>query len=88
MMNGAMGSMMGWMMGFGWVAALLVIILLVVAIIALMRGMTQSPVAEKQGAGNIVMMVFAVIGVLVLVGVLAVFLMHGRMMGFGGCCGS
>ena len=84
MMNGAMGSVMGWMMGFGWLAALLVIILLVVAIIALVRGMTQSPVAEKQGAGNIVMMVFAVIGVLVLVGALAVFLMHGGMMGFGG----
>jgi thiol-disulfide isomerase/thioredoxin len=79
-MNGAMGSMMGWMMGFGWLAALLAIILLVVAIIALVRGMTQGAVAEKQGAGSIVLMVFAAIGVLVLVGVLAVFLMHGGMM--------
>ena len=75
---------MGWMMGFGWLAALLVIILLAVAIIALVRGMTQGAVAEKQGAGSIVLMVFAVIGVLVLVGVLAMFLMHGGMMGFGG----
>ena len=74
---------MGWMMGFGWLAALLVIILLAVAIIALVRGMTQGAVAEKQGAGSIVLMVFAVIGVLVLVGVLAMFLMHGGMMGFG-----
>ena len=80
MMNGAMGSMMG-MMGAGWLAALLVIVLLVVAIVTLVRGMTQSPPGEKQGAGTIVMMVFAVIGVLALVGVLAAFLMHGGMMG-------
>jgi len=51
---------MGWMMGFGWLA-LLVIILLAVAIIALVRGMTQGAVAEKQGAGSIVLMVFAVL---------------------------
>ena len=81
MMNGVMGSTMGWTMGVGWLAALLVIVLLAVAIIALVRGMTQSPPGEKLGTGNIVMMVFAVIGVLALVGVLAAFLAHGGMMG-------
>jgi len=86
MMEGAggMGSMMGWMMGFGWLAALLVVILLVAGIIVLVRMLGPGDQEQTKTAGataaKIIVAVLAVIGGVALVGVAAMAVMHGGMM--------
>jgi hypothetical protein len=70
MMNG-----MGSMMAFGWVGGLLVAALVVAGIVWLAREPGRS-------GGQIVLVVLAAIGGIALVGVAAMFLMHGGM----SCC--
>lgn len=87
MMEGAMGSMMGGMMGLGWVAALLVLILLIAGIVLLVRMLARRDDAQPRTAGMtvamIVLAVLAVSGAVALVGAGAMALMHTSMMG---CC--
>lgn len=87
MMEGAMGSMMGWMMGLGWVAALLVLTLLIAGIVLLVRMLARRDDAQPGTAGvtaaMIVLVVLAVIGAVALVGAGAMAIMHTGMMG---CC--
>ena len=64
---------MGAMMGFGWVGAALVLALAIVGVLAL----TMEP---RPSGGNIVLTVLAVIGGIVLVGLVAMVTMHAGMM--------
>lgn len=48
MMNGGMGSMMAWMMGFGLLGWVLVIALLVTILIVLVRLMNRPPHADGE----------------------------------------
>jgi len=85
MSEGAMGPMMGWMMGVGGLIALLLVIVLVAAVAALVR--LGQPVADEQAAqsrGKVVKVI--VIGALTLAGAAAAVIMHFGMMAMG-CCG-
>ena len=86
--GGTMGSMMGWMMGFGWLGALLVLILVVAAVVLLVRTVGRNHVAQATGAGataaKILLIVLAVIGAVALVGAGSMAVMH---LGMAGCCG-
>ena len=64
---------MGAMMGFGWVGAALVLALAIAGVLAL----TMEP---RPSGGNIVLTVLAVIGGIVLVGLVAMVTMHAGMM--------
>lgn len=83
-----MGSMMGWMMGFGWLASLFVLILLVAGVVVLVRmvGRNDQPQAKSTGAtaAKIVLAVLAVIGAVALVGAGSMAVMH---FGMSSCCG-
>lgn len=82
MMN--MDSMMGGMMGVGWIGVGIVVLLLIGAIVALVRLLSPSPgVAEGSGL-NILLIVFAVIGVLAFLVLIAGFFMHWGMRGMMG----
>jgi hypothetical protein len=76
--------MMGWMMGFGWLAAILVVVLLIAGIIFLVRMLAGSGHEQSKTAGatapKVVLVVLAVIGGIALVGVAAMAVMHGGMM--------
>jgi hypothetical protein len=75
MMDGSMGPMMGWMMGFGGPAALVVLTLVVAGVVVwLVRG-------GASGA-KIALGVLAVVGALALVAATAMAVMH---FGMGGC---
>lgn len=70
-----MGSMMGGMMGFGWIGALLVLALVIAGVVMLVK---------EPGGSNILLTVLAVIGGVALLGVAAMTLMHvGGMIRFG-----
>lgn len=88
MMQDGTGSMMGWMMGFGWIAALLVVVLLIAGVVALVRMLGGGNDGQTRTAGattaKIVLVVLAVIGAVALVGAAAMGLMHW---GMSGCCG-
>lgn len=72
-----MGSMMGGMMVFGWIGALLIVALIVAGVVMLAR--------SPGGSGsNVVLAVLAAIGGVAFVGVAAMALMH---FGGMGCCG-
>jgi hypothetical protein len=74
MMDGSMGPMMGWMMGLGWLAALVVLILVVAGVVWLVRG---------GGTGaKIALGVLAAVGAIALVAATAMAVMHFGM----GCC--
>ena len=79
-----MDSMMGRMMAFGWLATALLLVLLVAAIVALVR-LLNPDVKVAQGSGlNILLVVFAVIGVLGLLALIGGVAMHWSMRGIMG----
>lgn len=84
MIGGGMGSMMGGMMGLGWVDVAIVVLLLVGAIVALVRLLSPN-VTVAEGSGlNVLLIVFAVIGVLGLLALIGGFFMHWGMRGMMG----
>lgn len=84
MMDGGMGSMMGGMMGLGWIGALILVLLLIGAIVALVRLFSPN-VSVVEGSGlNILLIVFAVIGALALLALIGGFFMHWGMRGMTG----
>ncbi len=67
-------------MGLGWLGALLIVIVLVALIVAAVRLLAGS--GESTGrAGNIVLLVLAVIGALAVAAALGMGFMHFGMMG-------
>jgi hypothetical protein len=87
MMEGGMGSMMGWMMPLGWLAALVLVALVVAGIVLLVRTLARgngSAQSATTGAtvAKIALFVLAVIGAIALVGATAMAVMHAAM----GCC--
>lgn len=73
--------MMGGMMAFGWLATALVVVLLVAAIVALVRLLSPDNKAAQGSGLNILLVVFAVIGVLGLLALIGGFAMHWNMRG-------
>ena len=82
MMNGSMDSMMGGVMGFGWLPMLIGLALIIGGIVLLVRMLTPSGSQAASGTSNIVLTVLAVIGGVALVAVLAMGTMHFGMR----CC--
>ena len=82
MMNGGMDSMMGGVMGFGWLPMLIGLALIIGGIVLLVRMLTPSGSQAASGTSNIVLTVLAVIGGVALVAVLAMGTMHFGMR----CC--
>jgi hypothetical protein len=84
MMQGQMDSMMGGMMAFGWLGVAIVLVLLAGAIVALVR-LLSADVSRAGGSGlNILLIVFAAIGVLALLGAVGGLFMHWGMRGMMG----
>jgi hypothetical protein len=83
MMQGTMDSMMGGMMAVGWLAIVIVVLLLIGAIVALIR-LLSPDISRADGGLNILLIVFAAIGVLALLGALGVLFMHWGMRGMMG----
>jgi hypothetical protein len=88
MMDGTMGPMMGWMMGLGGLAALVVLGLVIAAVVWLVRslrpaGGDEQPRTTGSTAAKIGLGVLAVLGALALVAATAMAVMHFGM----GCCG-
>lgn len=86
MMQDGIGSMMGWTMGLGWLAVLVVILLLVAGVIVLVRALSRPDSAGQSTAAGataakVVLVVLAVIGALALLSLAAMALMHAGMMG-------
>jgi hypothetical protein len=81
-MSGGMDSMMGGMMGFGWLPMLIGVALVVGAVVLVVRLVTPSGPQAAGGIGKIVLTVLAVIGGVALVAVLAMGTMHFGMR----CC--
>jgi hypothetical protein len=85
MMDGTMGPMMGWMMGLGGLAVLVVLILVVAGVVWLVRSLGRAPGhadAPTGTAAKIALAVLAVIGAVALVAATAMGVMHFAM----GCC--
>ena len=82
MMNGGTDSMMGGVMGFGWLPMLIGLALIIGGIVLLVRMLTPSGSQAASGTSNIVLTVLAVIGGVALVAVLAMGTMHFGMR----CC--
>jgi hypothetical protein len=83
MMNGGMiDSMMGGVMGLGWVLAIVAVFLVVTAVVLLMRVKAPGETAGPGGVSNIILTVLAAIGGIALVAVLAMGTMHFGMR----CC--
>lgn len=60
-----MGPMMGWMMGLGWLAALVLVVLVVAGVVWLVRSFARGPGHADGAAGTaskIVLGVLAVVG--------------------------
>lgn len=79
-----MDSMMGGMMWFGALGTLLVAILIIAAIVALVRLLGRDPPTGRSSAMQILLVVFAVIGVVAVSGAAAMFFMHAGMGGMMG----
>ena len=77
-----MDSMMGGVMGFGWLPMLIGLALIIGGIVLLVRMLTPSGSQAASGTSNIVLTVLAVIGGVALVAVLAMGTMHFGMR----CC--
>jgi len=82
MMNGGMDSMMGGVMGFGWVPVLIGVGLIIGGIVLVVRLLTPSGSRGPGSTNNIILGVLAVIGGIALVAVLAMGTMHFGMR----CC--
>jgi hypothetical protein len=79
MMSG-MDSMMGGMMGFGWLAVLVAVALVIGGVVLLVKLLTPAGAPGASGIGNIILAVLAVIGGVALVAALAMGTMHFGMM--------
>ena len=89
MMQDGMGSMMGWMMPFGWIAGLVLLAFVIAGVVGLVRMLSRQDGSAQAGtAGSTVakvaLVALAVIGAVALVGATAMAVMHGGM----GCCGT
>jgi hypothetical protein len=82
MMSGGMDSMMGGMMGFGWLPMLIGVALVVGGVVLVVRLLTPNGPQAAGGVGNIILTVLAVIGGVALVAALAMGTMHFGMR----CC--
>ena len=80
MMNGGMGSMMGWMSA-GWLGGALLFVLLVAAVVVAAMRLLGGSDASPGYAGSIVLIVLAVTGALALAAALGIGVMHFGMMG-------
>jgi hypothetical protein len=83
MMDGGMGSMMGWMMGFGWLAALAILALVIAGIVLFVnvlagRDRTAQPPTAGISAARLALVALAVIGGIAFVAATAMTVM--------GCC--
>src|SRR2546427_10105772 len=85
MSGGGMDSMMGGMMGFGWLPMLIGVVLVVGAVALMVRLLTPSGPSASGGIGNIILTVLAVIGGVALVAVLARGTLHFGMRGCQPC---
>jgi hypothetical protein len=83
MMSGGMDSMMGGVMGFGWLPVLVAVALVIGGVVLLVKLLTPAAGPAAGGIANIVLAVLAVIGGVALVAVLAMGTMHLGMR----CCG-
>ena len=79
-MSGATGSMMGAMMGFGWLPMLVGLALVVAVTVVVVQLLV--PAGEERGARTVVLGVLAAIGGIALVALLAMATMHFGM----SCC--
>jgi hypothetical protein len=87
MMEGGMGPMMGWMMGFGWVVALAILALLIAGVVVLVRTLdrrdrTAQPPTAGTTVARVALIALAALGGIVLVAATAMAVMHAGM----GCC--
>ena len=82
MMNGGMDSMMGGVMGFGWLPMLIGVALVVGGVVLVVRLLMPSGPQAAGGISNVILAVLAVIGGVALVAVLAMGTMHFGMR----CC--
>jgi hypothetical protein len=82
MMNGSMDSMMGGVMGFGWLPVLIAIALVIGGLVLLARLLAPGGAPAAGGMNNIILGVLAVIGGIALVALLAMGTMHFGMR----CC--
>jgi hypothetical protein len=80
MMGGSMDSMMSGMMGFGWLAVLIAVALVIGGVVLLVKLLTPAGAPGAGGIGNIILAVLAVIGGVALVAVLAMGTMHFGIM--------
>lgn len=72
--------MMGGMMWFGALGTLFVVILIIAAIVVLVRLLSANPQPGRMSAMQILLIVFAVIGVVAVAGAAAMFFMHAGIM--------
>lgn len=78
-----MDSMMGGVMGFGWLPVLIAIALVIGGVVLLLKLFTPAGGPAAGGASNVILAVLAVMGGIALVAVLAIGTMHLGMR----CCG-
>lgn len=78
-----MGPMMGWMMGLGGLAALVVLGLVVAGVVWLARAPGHTDATTTHSVAKIALAVLAVVGAVALVAATAMGVMHIGM----GCCG-
>jgi hypothetical protein len=81
MMNGTMDSMMSGVMGFGWLPALLALVLVIGGLV-MVAHLLRPAAQEGLGLGNLVLGILAVVGGIALVAILAMGTMHFGMR----CC--
>ena len=82
-MNGSMDSMMGGVMGFGWVPVLIAIALVIGGVVLLVKLLAPAATPPTGGLNSIILAVLAVVGGVALVALLAMGTMHVGMR----CCG-
>ena len=79
-MMGGMDSMMTGMMGFGWLAVLIAVALVIGGVVVLVKLLTPAGAPAATGVGHVILTVLAVIGGVALVAFLAMGTMHFGMM--------
>jgi hypothetical protein len=87
MVDGGMGSMMGWIMDFGWLAALATLALVIAGIVLFVnvlagRDRTAQPPSGGTTAARVALVALAVTGGIALVAATAMTVMYGGIR----CC--
>lgn len=87
MMDGGMGSMMGWMMGFGWLAGFAILALVIAGIVLFVNVLagpdrTAQLPSGRTTAARVALVALAVTGGIALVAATAMTVMYGGIR----CC--